>query len=210
MTPNRGIFRDMTSPMRIASYLWLAWLLSWILAAGWSAPTVARQPVWERLLHLLLLGAGAVLLFGQPARTSGSQRPLVALAPWICWAALGLVLTGFLFAWGARLSLGRLWSGNVTLKAGHALVRSGPYRVTRHPIYTGLLVSLAATAVIRDEAAALVGLGLIVGGLLFKVHKEERLLRAHFGAAYDEYRAAVPALIPRPWRRIRPTTVVKP
>ena len=54
-----------------------------------------------------------------------------------------LTIPGFLFAWWARLHLGRLWSGTVTRKADHRIVDTGPYAIVRHPIYTGLLASRA-------------------------------------------------------------------
>lgn len=189
----------MTSPITVTSGLWALWLLSWLLAAAWSAPAVARQPVSERLMHITLLSAGAILLFGHSAPGAWWQRPLLPPTRWLGWAAVAAAALGFACTWWARLHLGRLWSGNVTLKAGHAVVSTGPYRLTRHPIYTGLLLAVAATAVIQNEPAAFAALGLILGGLLVKIRQEERLLAAHLGAAYAAYRAEVPALIPRLW-----------
>jgi len=189
----------MLTPILVASGLWTLWLLSWLLAARWSARTVVRQPLPQRLAHLALLTTGGVLLFGHPAGMPLLQRPLYPLAPGVAWTAVVLMATGFGFAWWARLHLGRLWSGQVTLKADHALIQTGPYRVTRHPIYTGLLLSLAATAVIQDEPSAMLGLAVVLGGLLFKIRQEDRLLAAHFGPAYTVYRAIVPAVIPGLW-----------
>lgn len=183
----------------MAYILWGLWLLSWLLAATWSARTVARQPHSQRLLHITLLSAGVILLFWPPAAPTWLRRRLLPLPAWVAWGAVGLLLAGFAFAWWARVHLGRQWSANVTLKADHSLVRSGPYRMTRHPIYTGLLLATAGTVVIQDDVAAILGLCLILAGLVVKIRQEERLLGTHFGAAYATYRTEVPALIPRPW-----------
>jgi protein-S-isoprenylcysteine O-methyltransferase Ste14 len=113
--------------------------------------------------------------------------------------ALLLAALGFALTWWARIHLGRFWSAAVTLKAEHTLIRSGPYALTRHPIYTGLLLALLATAVARDSLGSLIGAGLILLGLVLKLRQEEQFLKAQFGAAYDAYKKDVPTLIPRPW-----------
>jgi len=113
--------------------------------------------------------------------------------------AVGVAAVGFAYAWWARIHLGRLWSSTVTLKADHAIVRSGPYALTRHPIYTGLLLAVIATAVVEHTVGAVIGTGFMITGFVVKLRQEEHLLTQHFGAAYDAYRRDVPALVPRPW-----------
>lgn len=90
-----------------------------------------------------------------------------------------------------------MWTSSAVVKDDHALRTDGPYGITRHPIYTGLLGMLAGTAVIE-------GLGrwvafFILGVLLVavKIRAEERLLGRALGAAHDHYRQRVPLLIPR-------------
>jgi len=108
-----------------------------------------------------------------------------------------LVLAGGLaFTVWARVILGRNWSGTVTLKEGHELIRSGPYRFVRHPIYTGLLVAFAGSAIARGEWRGLVALAIAFAALWRKLKLEERWLGETFGDAYERYRAEVPALIP--------------
>ena len=62
-------------------------------------------------------------------------------------------------------------------------------------------LALAGTAVIQNDAAAIIGLCFILGGVLLKIRQEEHLLSAHFGPTYAAYRTAVPSLLPRFWRR---------
>ncbi|HZI89483.1 MAG TPA: isoprenylcysteine carboxylmethyltransferase family protein [Candidatus Polarisedimenticolia bacterium] len=112
------------------------------------------------------------------------------------WIGFLITFLGMALTWWARVYLGRNWSGTVTLKEGHELVRTGPYRLTRHPIYTGLILALAGTALARDTVGGWLGLGLIVLGFVLKLRGEERLLTEHFGEAYRAYQAEVPQLIP--------------
>ena len=91
-----------------------------------------------------------------------------------------------------RAWLGRNWSAEVTVKHDHELVRSGPYALVRHPIYTGLLLALIGTALGVGNGRALIGLVLIVAALLRKVAIEERFMSEQFGDAYARYRAEVP------------------
>ncbi|HEX7077219.1 MAG TPA: isoprenylcysteine carboxylmethyltransferase family protein [Candidatus Eisenbacteria bacterium] len=179
--------------------LWEVWLVSWLLAAIWSSRTVIHQPVAERLLHTTIIAAGTILLFASPRALGPLLEPLFPEPVWLGWAAVALAFLGFAYSWWARLHLGRLWSGTVTLKQDHAIVRSGPYAITRHPIYTGLLAALIGTAVIRDAGAALLGLLVLLVGLVIKLRQEERLLIAHFGPAYRDYQAQVRALVPGVW-----------
>jgi protein-S-isoprenylcysteine O-methyltransferase Ste14 len=103
----------------------------------------------------------------------------------------------FLFAWWARIYLGRLWSGSITRKEGHNVVDTGPYGIVRHPIYTGIIAAAIATAVAIGGLHAILGAVLLIAGYWLKARLEERFLRAELGAeTYDSYRRRVPMLVP--------------
>jgi protein-S-isoprenylcysteine O-methyltransferase Ste14 len=70
-------------------------------------------------------------------------------------------------------------------------VDTGPYAIVRHPIYTGLLLALLATAIAEATVSAMAGFGLLVLGLWIKARIEERWLSEELGEdAYGDYRAS--------------------
>jgi len=190
----------MIAPLQVIGLLWTAWLVGWALASFTAAKSVVRQSLPARLAHTLILVAGAMLILGQNPRLAPLLRPVYPARAWIGWAGVIVCVAGLAFAVWARVVIGRLWSGSVALKAEHAVVRGGPYAITRHPIYSGLLLALLGTAITRDTKAALLGLPLVFAGFFVKSKQEERLLVERFGPEYEKYRAEVPALIPRPGR----------
>ena len=106
-------------------------------------------------------------------------------------------MVGLVFTWWARIHLGRLWSSSVTKKADHRIVDTGPYAIVRHPIYTGVLVAIYATAAMKGAPLSLVGAIVMTWGFATKARLEERFLREQLGAqAYDSYRRRVPMLLP--------------
>ncbi len=178
------------------------WLFTapWALLAAWwlvrafgTARTETRETPRQRLTHLLLIGAAVLFLVATPEplrrRLWPPSLPLV-------YVGFALEVAGVAFAIWARQHLGRLWSGTVTLKEGHRIVQSGPYRLARHPIYTGLIMAMVGVALGRRDLAGVVALGLFTLGLLRKVAIEEALLSGRFGADYDAYRGKVRAIIP--------------
>ncbi len=142
----------------------------------------------------------AIWLFGSARVLQGRFLPR-----WDGWWWLGAVLVVAGLAWTmyARAVLGRNWSGTVTLKQEHELVRSGPYRWTRHPIYTGLLLALLGTAIALGEWRGVVGFLLVAVAFGYKLRVEERFMMSAFPAEYPRYRAEVPALVPGSWTRRR-------
>lgn len=183
-------------PHQVIPLLWLGWVLSWLAAALWSNRTEKRAGVGGEIVYRVPMLAGTVLVF-VPAH--GYQGPLRLwnigwTGAWIC---VGLIAAGIAFAWWARIHLGRLWSGRITRKADHHVVDTGPYALVRHPIYTGLLLSLAATAAAKGVAWGLAGFLLVLWGLWLKARQEEQWLRDELGAdLYDAYRRRVPMLLP--------------
>jgi len=105
---------------------------------------------------------------------------------------------GFAFTWWARLHLGRLWSSSVTRKEHHHVVNTGPYAVVRHPIYTGLLLAIAATMLERITPATIAGATVMAVGIYVKARVEEAFLRDELGEAYAAYARRVPMLVPFP------------
>jgi protein-S-isoprenylcysteine O-methyltransferase Ste14 len=180
--------------------LWLVWLVYWIIAAIGAKPTRRREGIASRLSHVVPLVLGIVLLSlpHAPAAWLG-LRYLPQTEGWF-WLGFCLVAFGIAFSVAARLSLGGNWSGTVTLKQDHELIRSGPYHWVRHPIYTGLLLAVLGSAITQGECRSLIAVALIAGALLRKIAIEERFLAVQFGAAYARYRDEVPALVPMPWR----------
>jgi len=190
------------SPDALLAILWTVWFAVWWLAALFTARTVARQSIAGRLAHTLLICAGAALIVRRTAPSGLLARPFVPRLVWIGWFGVLVAVVGLAHTVRARVHLGRLWSGAVTLKADHAIVRSGPYALTRHPIYTGLLLALCGTALARGTLGDLAGLALVVAGVMLKIRQEEALLTEHFGDAYRAYQAEVPSVIPRLARRL--------
>ena len=175
--------------------LWVAWGLYWWVAARNTKAVARRESAVSRLAHLVPLATAAILL-AAPALPGWLGRRWSA--PRLDVYALGVVLVvaGLLFSVWARVVLGGNWSASVTLKHGHRIVRAGPYRWVRHPIYTGLLLALLGSALARGEWRGLVALTLAAAALWRKLRVEERWLVESFGSAYADYRASTWALIP--------------
>src|SRR5215470_1136757 len=127
-------------PLAAIALVWLAWVVSWAVAAMWVNRTVAKPASGEELRSRLVVGVGAALLFS-------GFKDSPAYAGRTGWILFAVVIVGFLFAWWARLHLGRLWSGRVTRKEGHRVVDTGPYALVRHPIYAGIMLSTFATGI---------------------------------------------------------------
>jgi protein-S-isoprenylcysteine O-methyltransferase Ste14 len=174
---------------------WLVFLGWWLLRAFGTARTVEKESRGSRVLFVLPMFAGMLLVFsGVPLGPLGRHlwpRPMPLVV-----TALALEWLGIAFAIWAREALGKLWSGTVTLKEGHRVVRSGPFRYVRHPIYAGVLLALVGLGLVRANLAALIALPLVVAGLRYKIATEERLLLTHLGDEYRDYQRHVRALIP--------------
>ena len=186
-----------TEPEGACYTIWIAWALSWFLAAGWQNRTESRASIAQQLPYRLLTLGGFVLLFATRTRQSHGPLRLWTLPESAAWAMVVLCVIGFAFAWWARLHLGRLWSAFVTRKADHRIVDTGPYGIVRHPIYAGIILAAMALAVVKGTLPALAG-ALVAGlGFWIKARLEEGFLREQLGAeAYNAYRRRVPMLVP--------------
>lgn len=175
--------------------MWIAWLIYWFAASRRVKATRWREGWRVRILDLLPLILAAILM----AAREWLPAPLVArfLPPGVMLAVVGALLTGIGlgFSVWARVHLGRNWSGTVTLKDDHALIRSGPYRFVRHPIYTGLLLAAAGTVLAIGEWRGIVALALLFLAFLRRVRAEETQMRMLF-ADYARYANETAALIP--------------
>jgi protein-S-isoprenylcysteine O-methyltransferase Ste14 len=176
--------------------LWIGWLLSWMAASGWQKTTVKRVAAGAEIRYRLVLIIGGLLL-AIPARRYVGPLRLYRVTWDEAWICVGLIAAGIAVAWWARIYLGPLWSGAITRKEDHRVVDSGPYGIVRHPIYTGLLLSVLATAAIKGTILGFAAALIIVIGLWMKARLEEQWLREELGAeAYDAYRRRVPMLVP--------------
>ncbi len=179
---------------------WGIWMISWLAAAVWSDRTQARPMLGSQVSYRFLSIVGGVMLFDNrhwgPSLPSGSA-PLWDLGDAGGWAMVGLAIFGFLFCWWARLHLGRLWSSSVTRKADHHIVDTGPHRLVRHPIYTGLIIAALATMLQRGTAVSAAGFAVLTFSFWIKARLEEKFLRSELGAdAYDAYARRTGMLVP--------------
>jgi protein-S-isoprenylcysteine O-methyltransferase Ste14 len=172
---------------------WFALVLYWNVSArsiksaaedqSFSA-RLARMPVWLGFVLFIVAWAHP---FG-PAmirRTPLSDSVGVAFCAFGLWVAI----------WSRKV-LGAEWSRDVELKQGHRLVQNGPYRLMRHPIYSGHLLMGLGTAIASGSLIAFAGLASFALGFWIKLKQEDRLLLRGFPDEYPPYKAHVRALIP--------------
>jgi len=183
-------------PSTLFAIAWIGWAVTWTIAALWSGRTEKRLATSDVWAYRIVTGVGVVMLSHWTARGLEERR---------IWhvgfngAYLLAILTfaGILFAWWARIYLGRLWSGAITRKENHFIVDTGPYALVRHPIYTGLIGATLATGAAQATFTAILGCAFIATGLWLKARTEERFLSAELGhEAYARYQRRVPMLVP--------------
>jgi protein-S-isoprenylcysteine O-methyltransferase Ste14 len=187
------------------SAMWLLWLIYWIVSARQTKIEEKRESRLSRWLHSgpILIGA-AILTFPDMLPPALTRRQFTEYET-VYWLSAALVALGLGFACLARASLGGNWSAAVTLKQDHDLIRTGPYRYVRHPIYTGLLLALFGTALETGAWRGIIGFALIALAIAYKYRTEERFLESKFGEDYRRYKAEVPALVPFLTRPVKST-----
>jgi protein-S-isoprenylcysteine O-methyltransferase Ste14 len=182
---------------RLVVTCWALWALYWMLCAAHVKRTARREPLWSRASHVLPMTIAFALL-----AAPGDRGDTVLFARFVPVGAVPelagslMVLAGLLFAIWARVHLGSNWSGRVTLKQNHELIRTGPYRWVRHPIYSGLLLAILGTALVVGEWRGLIATALMIVSFWRKLRLEEALMRETFGQEYTRYCERTAALVP--------------
>lgn len=194
----------------IASFgLWIAFTLYWSRTSIGDSAIARSESRGSRFLHEILMNVAFLLLFLQiflpiPELT----RRLLPASTVLTAEGLILQIASFILAICARFHLGRYWRGVVAIVSNHQLIRSGPYRLVRHPIYTAMLGMFVGTAIVSGRLCALLGVALAVVAYWRKVRIEEHYLHQAFGEEYAEYSRITPALIPI--RIVRRTDRIRP
>ena len=179
--------------MRASVGLWLLFSVYWSIASRDKAPTRIAESMLSRQAHVIAVNlAQLVLIVPVPGLT---QRFLPDALP---LHTVGLVVqtSSIALAVWARRHLGSNWSGEVRIAHDHELVRSGPYRYVRHPIYTALIGMYVGTTLVSGQAHALVALTITLLAYWRKIHLEERALADAFPADHERYRGETWAWIP--------------
>ncbi|MGH7997293.1 MAG: methyltransferase family protein [Opitutaceae bacterium] len=173
--------------------LWVFWAVYWIAAAFGNKRPMLRVSLLWRFAGMLSIAAAFFVLHRYPHYFGRRILPRDGAR-----AAAGLVLTagGIAFAIWARRVLGRNWSAEPTIKEDHELIRRGPYRRIRHPIYTGLLVAIFGSCLAEGRRWDAYLLALAIVLLVAKLKIEEALMFRRFPTAYRKYRKRTAALIP--------------
>ncbi len=120
------------------------------------------------------------------------------LGSWRIVVSVLFLVVGSVLSWTSTRALGRQWRLEAGLNAEHELVRSGPYGLIRHPIYTSMFCTLLGTGLMLATPLSLLlpSFLLLTIGTEIRVRIEERLLASRFGDQFLDYQRRVPAYIP--------------
>jgi len=164
--------------------LWFGWLL---VVAGWAGqPLAARSSGPPSFLSFLPALTSTVLLI----------------------IGFALILAGYLGTLWCYVSLGESWRIGVNRKERIALVRQGPYRIVRHPIYSCQIVILAGMTCLIPTVLSVLIVTLHLACVIVKALDEERYLEETHASAYREYAGQTGMLLPR-WKTLRPLFKVR-
>src|SRR3984885_8989267 len=175
--------------------LWSIWIIGWLAAAGNVKRTQGREPRRSAVYNRVPVLLGMAILLAPGRLPLPVNERIIPAGPEPAFFGTLFVMAGLLFAGWARWHLGRNWSGTVTVKEGHTLIRSGPYRLVRHPIYSGVVLALAGTALAIGSLGGFIAVAFILGGFILKLQVEEARMRETF-SEYADYCRRTARLIP--------------
>jgi protein-S-isoprenylcysteine O-methyltransferase Ste14 len=178
--------------------IWFLVVAFWVARARDLKAPARRQARLPRVVNLTLNCGAAVLLAGPFVSFGWLTDRVIPVTLWKEYSAVGagLTLLGVLLMIWARIHLGRNWSSDAAVTVDHELVTDGPYRLMRHPIYSGMLLAFIGTALAIGQWRGVLAVALVFVAFLQRILMEERLMREEFGAAYESYAQRVRALVP--------------
>jgi protein-S-isoprenylcysteine O-methyltransferase Ste14 len=176
---------------------WIIWVVWWVVAATRLNRMKKRESAGDFLLRWAILIGAFVLIFRSGWFNGVGNRRFVPDDPQIRAAGAAITWIGLAFSIWARQHIGRYWSSSVSIRADHQLIRTGPYSRIRHPIYTGVLLGLAGTALADGRYGMILGFLIAVAVLTWKALREENLLKSEFGPAFEEHKRATGFFLPR-------------
>jgi protein-S-isoprenylcysteine O-methyltransferase Ste14 len=177
------------------SVCWGLVVVTWIAAAlYWGRHSGRRRQGSASAFSALVLVVGSILVVHFTWHDIGR---LTDHSGWIELPGVVLLVASTGFTIWARLRLGRMWSSSPNvLQKDHELRTDGPYAITRHPIYTGLLGMVVGTVLVNGLGSSLGFLVIAVVFLAGRIPVEEHLMSETFPDAYRRYRERVPLLVP--------------
>jgi protein-S-isoprenylcysteine O-methyltransferase Ste14 len=171
----------------------VGWLVFWAYWLVMAFTAKAEQSRWTRFAGVRVgLILATLLVFRLQVF---KVRGVATGNPWLLGVGLAVFVLGLALAVWARVYLGRDWGMPMSRRADPELVTTGPYRRIRHPIYSGVILAMAGTAIAVSPywLNAVVILGAY---FLFSAVIEERTMARAFPAAYPPYKRATKMLIP--------------
>lgn len=188
---------DFSSSRQCIDALWLLFGAYWLLSALKRKKTKQRESFLQRLGYTLPLALVFYLLYQRQPHYGWLDNRFFPAWPFGEWLGVFLTAAGIAVAFWARWHLGTNWSGVVTLKEGHELIRTGPYRSIRHPIYTGILLALFGTAIAFGVVRGLFAVAIVWLSFYIKARREESFLRQEFGPGFAEHEQRTGMFLPR-------------
>jgi protein-S-isoprenylcysteine O-methyltransferase Ste14 len=182
--------------LNIISGCWILFAVIWLVAAFATKQSVYRENRLQRLRYMIPILLGGFLLAKGHRLSDPLNHRVIPHVEALAWTGVVLCVAGLAFCIWARFTLGRNWSGVVTLKGGHELITSGPYALVRHPIYTGLLTMFVATVIVLGHVAGIIAMPFVFVSLWIKLRHEEKLMLQQFPNEYPAYQQRVKRIIP--------------
>ena len=183
-------------PSDIIPACWILFCVIWVLASVSSKRSIYRETTVRRLRYWILLLLAFLLLTRRHRLPYPFDVRIIPATGAVQWMAGTLCIASLGFCVWARATLGRNWSGTITLKEGHELIERGPYRLVRHPIYTGMMAMILATAITFRHLGGFVAVILAFASFWIKLGEEEKLMLQQFPDQYGSYQQRVKRIIP--------------
>ncbi|HEY7417825.1 MAG TPA: isoprenylcysteine carboxylmethyltransferase family protein [Ktedonobacteraceae bacterium] len=155
---------------------------------------VQRQDKGSHMVLICLTVVGILLGFVLAFRVPATAIPVSGV---VFWLGILLMWVGMAFRFYAITVLGAFFTATVAIAAEQSLVEAGPYRLIRHPSYTGILIILLGLGLsLTNWLSLLVIMGCALIGLGYRIRVEEHALQEHLGQQYQEYMQRTKRLIP--------------
>lgn len=171
----------------------------------WSGDSTLREPSLDRG-SLLVVALTTALGFGIgfPVSNKVLAATIAPASPTARWSVfilgIAVIVAGSLFRLWAIRTLGRFFTADVRVVACQNVVTAGPYRLVRHPSYTGLMLAFVGMGLaLGNWLSLLVLIVLPLIGLVFRIHVEEAALLARLGDPYRQYTSHTKRLLPGIW-----------